>query len=286
MGSKPSSREKDAKIQALMEEVQTLRSQQQESPPPTNKSADAIGGLLDSFDEEQVKMRKMSCALNTGKTTKGGAKLRRNSKTGRLTVSRKTVKGGRNTVAGANRLTSIKEGGANPKQRMEVSAECRKHKMADRESMAKDAAVDFPKSQKIAALIEEAVNHNILFQAMSHGARTQCIAAFQGPRQVDKGDTVIRQNERKGEEFFVVESGCCEIVVETDGKEERIGDIHRGQSFGELSLMYHQPRAATVRATEVTRLWVLERKHYQVRIYIFRFCLSVVVCGWWISDLL
>ena len=252
----------------LILQVQTLRSQQENKrggQSAQKQPSGGIGGLLDTFDEEQIMLRKNSCALNTGKTSQGHARLRRNSKTGRLTVSRKTAKG-RDTVTGNSptRLTSIKEAGASPKQRLEVSAECRKHQMPGRESM-KAAKVDFPKSQKIAALIEEAVNHNILFQAMSHVARTQCIAAFQGPRQVDGGDTVIRQNERKGEEFFVVESGCCEIVVEADGKgEEPIGNIHRGQSFGELSLMYHQPRAATVRATEVTRLWVLERKHYQV----------------------
>eukprot|EP00971_Amphidinium_carterae_P108133 2140757-Amphidinium_carterae.1 len=36
-----------------------------------------------------------------------------------------------------------------------------------------------------------------------------------------------------------------------------------GQSFGELALMYHVPRAATVRCAEAGRLWSLDRESFQ-----------------------
>ena len=58
MGSKPSTREKDAKIQALMDEVQLLKAKQETDAPVQSGGIDR---LLITFDEEQILLRKNSC---------------------------------------------------------------------------------------------------------------------------------------------------------------------------------------------------------------------------------
>jgi CRP-like cAMP-binding protein len=59
--------------------------------------------------------------------------------------------------------------------------------------------------------------------------------------------------------LYVLQTGECNIIV--DG--EDVGSYSPGQSFGELALMYNQPRKATIQATSKCEVWVLERKVFQ-----------------------
>lgn len=56
-----------------------------------------------------------------------------------------------------------------------------------------------------------------------------------------------------GREFFVVESGEASVTV--DGKE--IAQLGAGSFFGEIALLAHQPRTATVTATTPMQVLVL-----------------------------
>ena len=49
-----------------------------------------------------------------------------------------------------------------------------------------------------------------------------------------------------GDEFYVVESGECDIYVKMDSGLEHVQHVGVGGSFGELALIYNTPRAATV----------------------------------------
>jgi cAMP-dependent protein kinase regulator len=62
-------------------------------------------------------------------------------------------------------------------------------------------------------------------------------------RAVDavEGSEVVRQGE-PGDEFYIVLEGEC--IVQKDGQE--IGRIGPGKYFGELALIKHEPRAATI----------------------------------------
>lgn len=52
-----------------------------------------------------------------------------------------------------------------------------------------------------------------------------------------------------GDRFYIVEEGRCEIFVKGVGKVmEVIGGTSARNYFGELSLLYDAPRAATVTA--------------------------------------
>ena len=52
----------------------------------------------------------------------------------------------------------------------------------------------------------------------------------------------------EGDYFYVIDSGKFDIFVAKGGAEPiKVGTVSRGQSFGELALMYNAPRAATVK---------------------------------------
>ena len=79
---------------------------------------------------------------------------------------------------------------------------------------------------------------------------------------VSKGDRVINQND-KGDCFYVVDNGSYEVRVDPDGTRADAGPVvhHYNDTghFGELALMYGQPRAATVIVTsEKGHLWQLD----------------------------
>ena len=69
---------------------------------------------------------------------------------------------------------------------------------------------------------------------------------------VPAGDDAVRQGD-EGREFYVV--GAGDLAVSIDGV-PRPG-LHEGDSFGEVALLHHVPRTATVTATSAARLLVI-----------------------------
>jgi CRP-like cAMP-binding protein len=69
---------------------------------------------------------------------------------------------------------------------------------------------------------------------------------------VDAGAMIIRQGE-PGEHFYIIRRGRVEITK--DGR--FIASHGAGETFGEIALLYHIPRTASVRATEPTELLTL-----------------------------
>ncbi|XP_074529305.1 protein kinase, cAMP-dependent, regulatory, type II, alpha, B [Halichoeres trimaculatus] len=68
---------------------------------------------------------------------------------------------------------------------------------------------------------------------------------------IDQGDD--------GDNFYVIEKGVYDILVEKDGVNVCVGKYDNKGSFGELALMYNTPRAATIVATQEGALWGLDR---------------------------
>lgn len=63
--------------------------------------------------------------------------------------------------------------------------------------------------------------------------------------------------------FSSVNSGTFDIIVPIEGQMTRVAQYDGKGAFGELALMYNQPRSATVRATSRGRLWALDRKSFR-----------------------
>ena len=63
-----------------------------------------------------------------------------------------------------------------------------------------------------------------------------------------------------GEEFYVMISGTTDVIIEGPGK---VHQYDGTAAFGELSLMYNAPRAATIQATSDCAVFSLEKKAFR-----------------------
>ncbi|CAM9582066.1 unnamed protein product, partial [Scytosiphon promiscuus] len=120
--------------------------------------------------------------------------------------------------------------------------------------------VVIPKPDEITELILAAIQQSVLFKNCGKDDFSVLVEAF-APVSFDKGTQVITQNE-KGDDFYVVEEGVLRCFVTFPGEKEEVevrAPYVRGESFGELALMYNNPRAATLRAAEDCKLWSIQR---------------------------
>ena len=77
--------------------------------------------------------------------------------------------------------------------------------------------------------------------------------------QVNAGDDLIRQGDN-GDYFYIIETGVFVIIVNGN----QVAELHAGRSFGELSLMFCTPRAATVRAVTTSMVFALDRDTFRM----------------------
>ena len=78
----------------------------------------------------------------------------------------------------------------------------------------------------------------------------------------DAGVTVI-ESGAPGECAYLIESGCCEVLVPADGSLRRIDVLSRDDLFGEMALLDNLPRTATIRTLVPTVLVRIERRYVQ-----------------------
>ena len=69
------------------------------------------------------------------------------------------------------------------------------------------------------------------------------------------GQQIIKQGD-EGDKFYVIGAGTCDITVKGKGS---VMKASRGVAFGELALMFNQPRAATVTAEGDVVAWQASR---------------------------
>jgi len=71
------------------------------------------------------------------------------------------------------------------------------------------------------------------------------------------GERVVSQGDRANGMYFV-ESGTLVVLKGIDGDEKEVNELRQGEYFGELGLVNHMPRAATVAAREDVRVAFLD----------------------------
>jgi cGMP-dependent protein kinase 1 len=107
--------------------------------------------------------------------------------------------------------------------------------------------------------ISEMTKTNFMFQSLSHEQRTNIFQVIT-LRDVKAGENIIREGE-DGDEMYLIDDGHFDVLKKNeDGVSSTVFTYTtEGAAFGELSLMYGKPRAASVRAKTSGRLWVISR---------------------------
>jgi len=96
-----------------------------------------------------------------------------------------------------------------------------------------------------------------LFHAVSPEERDAVVTRFTTRRCIE-GEVIVREGEH-AEAFYVVAIGEVSInCVDEDGTDVLVGELSEGQYFGEMSLISGYPAEATVRATRITDVLVLD----------------------------
>lgn len=92
-----------------------------------------------------------------------------------------------------------------------------------------------------------------LFEGLDGDTRTALVGRL-GVRTVRAGEDIVRQGE-EGRSMFLIATGLVRIVISIDGAAPReVAKLSNGQYFGEMSLLAHEPRTATVTAHTDCRL--------------------------------
>ncbi|MCC7370305.1 MAG: FAD-dependent oxidoreductase [Chloroflexi bacterium] len=79
----------------------------------------------------------------------------------------------------------------------------------------------------------------------------------------EPGQPIIRQGDL-ADAFYVIVKGSVEVVREEDGEETVLARLTDGDSFGELGLLQHRRRTATVRAVDPVDVIVLGRSDFDL----------------------
>jgi len=140
-------------------------------------------------------------------------------------------------------------------------------------SSTDDSEVDFDvetlyseKTNEQKAVIDQLLQSCAQFHNITEAQR-ELIHKVITPMQVTKGQRIIQQGD-KGDCMYIVEDGLFEVKILAKGQTgegvaimeyEGSPDNNAHPSFGELALLYSNPRAASVVAMRDGRLWSLHR---------------------------
>ncbi|XP_074010140.1 cGMP-dependent protein kinase 1-like [Numenius arquata] len=128
------------------------------------------------------------------------------------------------------------------------------------EPLASDAALcvpGSPKSRRDLDLIAEAVGRSEFLRRLGEGC-PEALAQSLAPVRHGPGDTVLAEGD-EGTAMYIVAEG--QLSVSQRGQQLRT--LGPGDVFGELAILYHCRRTATVRALGPVRLWAIDRPRYR-----------------------
>eukprot|EP00929_Paragymnodinium_shiwhaense_P115329 TRINITY_DN840_c0_g2_i3.p1 TRINITY_DN840_c0_g2~~TRINITY_DN840_c0_g2_i3.p1 ORF type:complete len:799 (-),score=304.25 TRINITY_DN840_c0_g2_i3:407-2803(-) len=137
-----------------------------------------------------------------------------------------------------------------------------------------------PKSEEEKELIAAALRRNENLQTMVtlDQERVQAMIDIAWKETVAAETSLIVEGDIDADYFYVVQDGSFEILISeqpttaqaqsaekalTKGESKFVSTVSKGGSFGELALLYLVPRAATVKATIESIVWVFDRVSFK-----------------------
>ncbi|MDO8672069.1 MAG: cyclic nucleotide-binding domain-containing protein [Dehalococcoidia bacterium] len=80
------------------------------------------------------------------------------------------------------------------------------------------------------------------------------------------GEPIFRQGDT-GDCMYVIQEGQADVICEEDGQEVRVKVLGKGEMFGEMAVVDHEVRSATVRASGEVRVLTIDRKTFLRRLH-------------------
>jgi CRP-like cAMP-binding protein len=115
-------------------------------------------------------------------------------------------------------------------------------------------------AHSIFAQLRSVLQDTYFFQALKFHELDELIGCLRMIR-VQRGYEIIRQGEN-GDAFYLIASGRVSVHVKKGFHTVKAAELGKDQFFGEMALISNDPRSATVKAEEVTELFVLQRKDF------------------------
>ena len=114
------------------------------------------------------------------------------------------------------------------------------------------------KSRETREFLKKTLKKEVLFDGLKERQMNDIVDVMY--KVICKIDDVIIKQGEYGDAYFVVESGRFNVIHQENlGSPKKIvGECVAGDAFGEGSLLYSIPRAATLRAIEKTQAWALD----------------------------
>lgn len=107
----------------------------------------------------------------------------------------------------------------------------------------------------------EAVSGILIFRSLDTEQMQEVIDAM-FEKKVEPGETIIQQGD-DGDNFYVIQTGTYDVYVKSGDSNKKVHEFSNRGSFGELALMYNQPRSATVVSKTAGTLWAMSRSSFQ-----------------------
>lgn len=85
-------------------------------------------------------------------------------------------------------------------------------------------------------------------------------------REVHYAGDVVFEEGASGGRAYLIDKGRVEITTEVDGRRVVLGELGRGEIFGEMALIDDSPRMATATAVEETVLRVIPRQLFHSKL--------------------
>jgi len=113
---------------------------------------------------------------------------------------------------------------------------------------------DTKKTPQEIEFLDKCCKSQMLFAGLDEDQRKAIIKQMY---RVDcsKGTNIIVQGDTQADDFYVIKSGSFKIFVNNT----EVAHFKAGKCFGELALMFPNPRAATVQANEDSQLFAVHR---------------------------
>jgi CRP/FNR family cyclic AMP-dependent transcriptional regulator len=101
-----------------------------------------------------------------------------------------------------------------------------------------------------------------LFSALED-SQVDTLASMIIEKGFKKGEIILMEDDDTSQSLFIIAKGEVKVVLTAeDGREAILASLKEGDFFGEMSLLDGEPRSATVRAVEDSRLYAIRREDF------------------------